>query len=106
MEATSLMSENPQSISDRDFSEISETDKKSVCRRIRETETNRRELLKMIEILSSNIDSLSGRNSENTNTGANLLQSENIASTSRNCETDSMAQAEGLYRWILLNSEN
>ena len=53
--------------------------------------------MKVIENLPSKIDSLSGRNSENTNTGANEFQSENIASTSRSCDTDSMTQDEGLY---------
>ena len=51
----------------------------------------------MIENLSSKIDSLSGRNSENMNTESNEFQPENVASTSRNCETDSTAQDEDLY---------
>ena len=57
-EATSLRKENEQSISERDFSEVFEKVEKSVCRRIRETETNEREILKMIENLSSKIGSI------------------------------------------------
>ena len=55
----------------------------------------------MIEILSSKIDSLSERNSENMNTGAKEFQSENVASTSRICETESMTQDEGLCADII-----
>ena len=96
-ENTSARTEHEQSISDRDLSKISEKVERSVCRMIRETETNQREILKMIENLSSKIDSLSERNSKNMNTGTNDFQSENAASTSRNCETESMTQDEGLY---------
>ena len=39
-EAKNLRTENAQSISDRDFCEISEEVEKSVSRRIREAETN------------------------------------------------------------------
>ena len=65
-----------------------------------ETEANQREILKMIENLSSKIDSLSERNSENMNSGANGFQSESVASTSRDCATDSATQDEGLYNPI------
>ena len=41
------------------FSEISEKIEKSACRRIKDTETGQSEILKMIENLSSKIDSLS-----------------------------------------------
>ena len=97
-EATSLRIENEQSLSDRDFSEISEKVERSVCKRIRETEAIQREILKMIpKNLSSKIDSLFERNSENMNTGANGFQTESVTSTSRDCETDSATQDEGLY---------
>ena len=47
-EATSLRTENVPSISDRDFSELSEKIEKSVTRRIKDTEVGQREILKMI----------------------------------------------------------
>ena len=60
-EAAGQRTKNVASISDKDFSEISEKVAKSVSGRIKETETNQREILKMIENLSSKIDTLSGR---------------------------------------------
>ena len=97
-EATSSGTENAQKIPDRDISEFSEKVEKSVCRRIRETETNLWEILKMIKNLSSKIDSLSGRIRENLNIETSEFRSEIIASTSRNCETKSVTQDEGLYK--------
>ena len=101
-EATSSGTENAQKIPDRDVSEFSEKVEKSVCRRIRETETNLWAILKMIKNLSSKIDSLSGRIRENLNIETSEFRSEIIASTSRNCETKSVTQDEGLYKnWFL-----
>ena len=96
-EATSLRTENASSISDRDFSEISKKFEKSVCRMLRDTETNQRKILKMIENLTSKIDSFSEGNPDSMATGVNGFQSENVSSTSRNCETDSTIQDEGPY---------
>ena len=60
-EASSLRTENVPSTSDRDFPELSEKIEKSVCRRIKDTETGQREILKIIENLSSKIDSLTNK---------------------------------------------
>ena len=60
-EASSMRTENVPSISDKDFSELSEKIEKSVCRMIKDTEVGHREILKLIENLSSKIDSLSGQ---------------------------------------------
>ena len=60
-ETSSLRTENFPSISDKDFSELFEKIEKSVCRRIKDTEVGQREILKMIENLSSKIDSLSDK---------------------------------------------
>ena len=60
-EATCFRTENVPSITDKDFSQNSEKIEKPVCRRIKDTETGQREILKMIENLSSKIDSLSGK---------------------------------------------
>ena len=67
-ETARLRTENAPSISDRDFIEISERVEKSVCKMLRETESNQKEILKMIENLSSNIGSLSDKNSDNLDT--------------------------------------
>ena len=66
-EKYSLRTENFPSISDKDFSELSEKIEKSVCRRIKDTEVGQREILKMIENLSSKIDSLSDKTPLTTN---------------------------------------
>ena len=95
-EATSLRTENEQSMSHKDFSEISEKVERSVCRG-EETENNQRNILKMIENISYKIASWPGRNSENTNTEPNRSLSENTASTSRYCETDGTTQDESLH---------
>ena len=44
-----------------DIAEMSDKIEKSVCRMIKDTETGQREILKMIENLSSKIDSLSNK---------------------------------------------
>ena len=67
-ETSSLRTENFPSISDKDFSELSEKIKKSVCRRIKDTEIGQREILRMIENLSSKIDSLSDKTPPTANT--------------------------------------
>ena len=67
-ETSSLKTENFPSISDKDFSELSEKIEKSVCRRIKDTEVGQREILHMIENLSSKIDSLSDKTPLITNT--------------------------------------
>ena len=65
-EASSMITENVPSFSDRDISELSEKIEKSVSRRIKDTETGQREILKMIENLSSKIDSLTDKTLGNT----------------------------------------
>ena len=52
-ETSSLRTENIPSISDNDFSELSEKIEKSVSRRIKDAEVGQREILRMIENLSS-----------------------------------------------------
>ena len=66
-ETSSLRTENFPSISDKDYSELFEKIEKSVCRRIKDTEVGQREILKMVENLSSKIDSLSDKTPLTTN---------------------------------------
>ena len=82
-ENDSQRTENVCSISDRDFSEMSEKIEKSVSKRIRDTEVGQREILKMIENLSSKIDSLSGQALRTETLEVNCESTENRASTSR-----------------------
>ena len=60
-EASRQRTENAPSISDKDFTELSDKVEKSVCRRIKDTETGQWEILKMIENLSSKIYSLTNK---------------------------------------------
>ena len=69
-QTSSLRTENIPSISDKDFSELSEKIEKSVCRRIKDTEVGQREILRVIENLSSKIDSLSDKTPPTTNNKA------------------------------------
>ena len=82
-EAASQRTENVPSISDRDFSEISEKNEKLVGRRIKDANTGQREILKMIENLSSKIDTLSGHPPRSENSVVDPCDPENQASTSR-----------------------
>ena len=57
-ESSSMRTENTPSLSDKDFTELSEKIEKSVSKRIKDTEVGQREILKMIENLTSKIDTL------------------------------------------------
>ena len=79
-ETASQRTENVPSISDRDFSDISEKIEKSVCRKIKDTAIGQREILKMIGNLSSKIDSLSGQTPRIKNLEVDHVDTENQAS--------------------------
>ena len=96
-EAASQRTENVPSISDRDFSEISEKIEKSVGRRIKDAETGQREILKMIENLSSKIDSLSGHPPRSENPIVDLYEPENQASTSRPTTLNELHPSQGQH---------
>ena len=94
-ETSSLTTENIPSISDGDFSEISEKIEKSIGRRIKDTETGQREILEMIENLSSKIDSLSGQTSSTVDLDANENCPESLIPTSRSIELNELIRREG-----------
>ena len=96
-EASSLRTENVPLISDKDFSEISEKIEKSVCRRIKDTETGQREIVIMIENLSSKIDSLSGKTPLAVNLETNETDAEDLGSTSRQTGTNKLPRDEGQH---------
>ena len=103
-EATSLRTENVPSISDRDFSELSEKIEKSVTRRIKDTEVGQREILKMIENLSSKIDSLSGQPPNSENLASDPDEIENQASTSRPFTLNELHPSQGQHTFIVFAS--
>ena len=51
-------------LSDRDFEDISNKIENKISKRLRDTELNQREILKLIESLSSKVDNLSNVSSE------------------------------------------
>ena len=69
---------NVPSVSDNYFANLTEKIEKSVNKRIKDTETGQREILKMIENLSSKIDSLTDKTSCDLNQGLNGANSENV----------------------------
>ena len=71
-----MRTENAPSISDKDFLELLEKIEKSVSKRIQDTETGQREILEMIENITSKIDWLTDRMPGNTNYGSNRANSE------------------------------
>ena len=98
LENTSQRTENVCSISDRDFSEISEKIEKSVSKRIKDTKVGRKEILKMIENLSSKIDSLSGQTLRTEVSEVHYVDTENQASTSRPTVLNELPPSGGQHR--------
>ena len=77
-ECSSMKTGNVPSISDKDFADLTEKNHKSVNKRIKDTETGQREILKMIENLSSKIVSLADKTSCDLNQDLNGVNSENV----------------------------
>ena len=93
-ESSSLRTKNIPIVSDRDFTEISEKIEKSIGRRIKDTEAGQREYLKMIENMSSKIDSLSGQTSSAVDLDANENRPESLIPTSRPIEVNESTREE------------
>ena len=91
-ESSSMRSENVPSISDKNFADLSEKTEKSVSKRIKDTETGQREILKMIENLTSKIDSLSDSTPSNANYGLNRTDVESTVLESRPIELNEYYQ--------------
>ena len=60
-ESSSMRTEYAPSLSDKDFTELSEKIEKSVSKRIKDAEVGEREILKMVENLTSKNDTLAER---------------------------------------------
>ena len=97
-ESSSSRTENIPSISTRDFAKISEKIEKPIGRRVKDTEAGQREILKMVENLSSKIDSLSGQTSSSIDLDANRNHPESLIPTSRPIEVNALTRGEGQHR--------
>ena len=96
-EAASQRTENVPSISERDFSEISEKIEKSIGGRIKDAATGQREILKMIENLPSKSNSLSGHPPRSENPIVDRYEPENQASTSRPTTLNELHPSQGQH---------
>ena len=97
-ECSSMRTGNVPSISDKDFADLLEKIEKSVNKRIKDTETGQREMLKMIENLSSKIDSLTDKTSCDLNQGLKGVNSENVVLENRPIELNEFQQDVSQHR--------
>ena len=91
-ECSSARTGNVPSNSDKDFADFTEKTEKSVNKRIKDTETGQREILKKIENLSSNIDSLPDNVHCVLNQDLNGANSENVILETRPIELNEFRQ--------------
>ena len=91
-ECSSVRTGNVPSISDKDFADLTEKIEKSVKKRIKDTETGQREILKMAENLSSKIDSLTDKAHCDRNQDLNRANSENVILETRPIELNEFRQ--------------
>ena len=73
-------------------------------KRIKDTETGQREILKMIENLSSKIDSLTDKTSCDLNQGLNGVNSENVMLETRPIEVNEFRQDATQHSYCLVFS--
>ena len=99
-EASSLRTENVTSISNRDISELSQKIEKSVCHRIKDTETGEWEILKMIEILSSKIYSLTNKTPSVVDTEIAETNLTEPGSSSQRADTYELPHYQGQHKYI------
>ena len=89
--ASSINDENAV-LSERDFEDISNKIENKISKRLRDTELNQREILKLIESLSSKVDNLSSVNSEQ---GYLTTRTENSGNPTEELEEVSLSRNEG-----------
>ena len=106
-ESSSMRTENAASLSDRDFTELSEKIEKSVSKRIKDAEVGQREILKMIENLTSKIDTLTERPPNNVRHDPGDEDAENTDYRYRLVEPSDLLPNHGQHRClpILANRE-
>ena len=88
--ASSINDENAV-LSERDFEDISNKIENKISKRLRDTELNQREILKLIESLSSKVDNLSSVNSEQ---GYLTTRTENSGNPTEELEEVSLSRNE------------
>ena len=88
--ASSINDENAV-LSERDFEDISNKIENKISKRLRDTELNQREILKLIESLSSKVDNLSIVNSEQ---GYLTTRTENSGNPTEELEEVSLSRNE------------
>ena len=93
-----MRTENVPSISDKDFADLSEKIEKSMSKRIKDTETGQREILKMIENLTSKIDSLTDGTSYDTSPSPNGMNLENVVLEPNPAELNAFRQEVSQHR--------
>ena len=91
-ECSSMRTGKVPSISDKDIADLTEKIKKSVNKRIKDTETGQREILKLIRNLSSKLDSLTDKTSCDLNQCLNGVNSENVILETRPIELNEFCQ--------------
>ena len=99
-EFSSMRTENVPSISDKDFADLSEKIEKSVSKRIKDTETGQREILKMIENLTSKIDSLTDRTPCDPSQGLKGINPENVMLETRTMELNEFRQEVSQHNYL------
>ena len=104
--ASSINDENAV-LSERDFEDISNKIENKISKRLRDTELNQREILKLIESLSSKVDNLSSVNSEQgylttrTENSGNPTEELEEVSSSRNESSNTYMSYHGYLVKIL-----
>ena len=96
--ASSINDENAV-LSERDFEDISNKIENKISKRLRDTELNQREILKLIESLSSKVDNLSSVNSEQ---GYLTTRTENSGNPTEELEEVSSSRNESSNRYIFI----
>ena len=98
--ASSINDENAV-LSERDFEDISNKIENKISKRLRDTELNQREILKLIESLSSKVDNLSSVNSEQ---GYLTTRTENSGNPTEELEEVGLSRNESSNSLVTLYS--
>ena len=91
VETASSVNDENTTLSERDFEDISNKIENRISKRLKDTELNQREILKLIENLSSKVDSLSSVNSEQ---GYSTTRTENSGNPTVELEETSLSRNE------------
>ena len=100
--ASSINDENAV-LSERDFEDISNKIENKISKRLRDTELNQREILKLIESLSSKVDNLSSVNSEQ---GYLTTRTENSGNPTEELEEVSSSRNESSNNLVFEDFDN